>query len=102
MSRKEVPRAGLLKAALEGRISSAQGAVALRLSVRVGAQPKPSIALAVEGCGRQHEVNRGQPLRRRSSPCWARASAAARPRALPGSRSRRRSSAPPAGRCRSS
>jgi len=34
MSRKEVPRAGLLKAALAGRITNAQGARALRLSVR--------------------------------------------------------------------
>src|SRR5712691_6338529 len=34
MSRKEVPRAGLLKAALAGRIMNAQGARALRLSVR--------------------------------------------------------------------
>src|SRR2546428_8010706 len=34
MSRKEVPRAGLLKAALVGRITNAQGARALRLSVR--------------------------------------------------------------------
>ena len=33
MSRKEVPRAGLLKAALAGRITNAQGARALRLSV---------------------------------------------------------------------
>jgi hypothetical protein len=34
MSRKEVPRAGLLKAARAGRISNAQGARALELSVR--------------------------------------------------------------------
>src|SRR2546422_152662 len=34
MSRKEVPRAGLLKAALVGRITNARGARALRLSVR--------------------------------------------------------------------
>jgi hypothetical protein len=34
MSSKEVPRAGLLKAALAGRITNAQGARALRLSVR--------------------------------------------------------------------
>jgi hypothetical protein len=34
LSRKEVPRAGLLKAALAGRITNAQGARALRLSVR--------------------------------------------------------------------
>lgn len=34
MSRKEVPRAGLLKAALAGQVTNAQGALALRLSVR--------------------------------------------------------------------
>ena len=34
MSRKEVPRAGLLKAALAGKISNAQGALALHLSLR--------------------------------------------------------------------
>jgi hypothetical protein len=34
MSSKEVPRAGLLKAALAGRITNAQGARALRLSIR--------------------------------------------------------------------
>jgi len=34
MSRKEVPRAGLVHAALAGRITNQQGATALRLSVR--------------------------------------------------------------------
>src|SRR5213593_1577640 len=34
MSRKEVPRAGLLKAALAGRITNAQGARAVGVSVR--------------------------------------------------------------------
>src|SRR5512132_253554 len=34
MSRKEVPRAGLLKAALAGKITNAQGALAMQLSVR--------------------------------------------------------------------
>ena len=34
MSRKEVPRAGLVKAALAGRITNQQGATALHLSVR--------------------------------------------------------------------
>src|SRR6266850_2060163 len=34
MSRKEVPRAGLLKAALAGKISNAQGAEALHMSIR--------------------------------------------------------------------
>ena len=34
MSRKEVPRAGLLKAALAGKITNAQGALAMHVSVR--------------------------------------------------------------------
>src|SRR5882672_2506138 len=34
MSRKEVPRAGLVKAALAGKITNSEGARALRLSVR--------------------------------------------------------------------
>ena len=34
MSRKEVPRAGLVKAALAGKITNAEGARALHLSVR--------------------------------------------------------------------
>src|SRR5215510_9287777 len=34
MSRKEVPRAGLLKAAVAGQISNAEAAAALRLSKR--------------------------------------------------------------------
>ena len=34
MSRKEAPRAGLVKAALEGKITNAEGARALRISVR--------------------------------------------------------------------
>ena len=34
MSRKEVPRAGLLKAAVAGQITNAEAALALHLSVR--------------------------------------------------------------------
>ena len=34
MSRKEVPRAGLVKAALRGQVVTRQAATALRLSVR--------------------------------------------------------------------
>ena len=34
MSRKEVPRAGLHKAALAGKITNAQGALAMHVSVR--------------------------------------------------------------------
>jgi len=40
MGGKEVPRAGLLKAALAGRITNAQGARALGLSVRQFRRPK--------------------------------------------------------------
>jgi hypothetical protein len=36
MSQKEAPRAGLVKAALAGQISNAQGARAIRISVRPG------------------------------------------------------------------
>ena len=34
MSRKEAPRVGLVKAALAGKITTQEGATALRLSVR--------------------------------------------------------------------
>lgn len=34
MSQKEIPRAGLLKAALAGKITNREGAQALRLTVR--------------------------------------------------------------------
>src|SRR5258705_7842516 len=59
MSSKEVPRAGLLRAALAGRLTNAQGARALRLSVRQfrrlkrryqwPALPAPSRRLPAEG-----------------------------------------------------
>jgi hypothetical protein len=66
MRRREVLR-GLLKAALKGRISSAQGAVTLQLRAsqrsRNPRQPSPWTG------GRHHEGNRGDPLRRRSSSC---------------------------------
>jgi hypothetical protein len=44
MSRKEVPRAGLVKAALAGKITNQEGARALRLTVR---QFKLKIALGL-------------------------------------------------------
>src|SRR5712692_557271 len=47
MSRKEVPRAGLLKAALAGKITNAQGALALHLSVRQFQRLK--VRVAAEG-----------------------------------------------------
>ena len=34
MSKKELPRAGLVKAALSGRITNRQGATALHLTIR--------------------------------------------------------------------
>ena len=63
MSRKEVPRAGLLKAALAGRISNTQGARALDLSVRQFQRVKRQFA--VEGApGLRHRL-RGRPSPRR-------------------------------------
>jgi transposase len=63
MSRKEVPRAGLLKAALAGRISNAQGARALELSVRQFQRVKRRFA--TEGAaGLPHRL-RGRPSPRR-------------------------------------
>jgi hypothetical protein len=63
MSRKEVPRAGLLQAALAGRISNAQGARALDLSVRQFQRLKRRFA--TEGApGLRHRL-RGRPSPRR-------------------------------------
>src|SRR3972149_2567114 len=66
MSRKEVPRAGLLKAALAGRISNAQGALALHLSLRQFQRVK--VRFATEGArGLLHRL-RGRPPPRRPAP----------------------------------
>ena len=46
MSRKEVPRAGLLKAARAGKITNAQGALAMQLSVRQFQRVKVRFAAA--------------------------------------------------------
>ena len=63
MSRKEVPRAGLLKAALAGKISNAQGAGALHLSVRQFQRLK--VRFGAEGPrGLLHRL-RGRPTPRR-------------------------------------
>ena len=63
MSRKEVPRAGLLQAALAGRISNAQGARPLDLSVRQFQRVKRRFA--AEGApGLRHRL-RGRPSPRR-------------------------------------
>ncbi len=66
MSRKEVPRAGLLKAALAGRISNAQGAEAVHVSVRQFQRMK--VRFAAEGPrGLRHRL-RGRPAPRRRLP----------------------------------
>jgi hypothetical protein len=63
MSRKEVLRAGLLKAALVGKISNAQGALAMRVSVR---QFQPTkVRFVAEGArGLLHRL-RSRPAARR-------------------------------------
>ncbi len=59
MSRKEVPRAGLVTAALAGQITNPQGATALHLSVRQFQRLKqcslatdhgPTLGTALAGC----------------------------------------------------
>ena len=63
MSRKEVPRAGLLKAAVAGKISNAQGAEALDLSIRQFQRLK--VRFGAEGpAGLRHRL-RGRPAARR-------------------------------------
>lgn len=75
MSRKEVPRAGLLKAALAGKISNAQGAQALHLSVRQFQRCK--VRFGAEGPrGLLHRL-RGRPAPRRRVPAAVRARVAA-------------------------
>jgi len=75
MSRKEVPRAGLLKAALAGKISNAQGAQALHMSVRQFQRCK--VRFGAEGPrGLPHRL-RGRPAPRRRLPPDVRARVAA-------------------------
>jgi transposase len=63
MSRKEVPRAGLLKAALAGKITNAQGALSVHLSLRQFYRVKSRFA--AEGArGLPHRL-RGRPSPRR-------------------------------------
>jgi len=63
MSRKEVPRAGLLKAARSGKITNAQGALALHLTIRQFQRLK--VRFAAEGArGLLHRL-RGRPSPRR-------------------------------------
>ena len=63
MSRKEVPRAGLVKAALAGRITNQQGATALHLSVRQFKRLKQRFRAG--GARALLHRARGQPSRRR-------------------------------------
>ncbi len=66
MSRKEVPRAGLVQAALAGKITNQEGAGALRLSVRQFKRLKARVR--AEGVrGLLHRA-RGHPSRRRLPP----------------------------------
>lgn len=65
MSRKEVPRAGLVKAALAGKITNAEGAQALHLSVRQFKRLKARTRL--EGVRGLLHRSRGRPSRRRLS-----------------------------------
>jgi hypothetical protein len=64
MSRKEVPRAGLLKAALAGKITNVQGAQALHLSVRQLQRLK--VRFAAEGRGLLHRAGPSVPRRLRA------------------------------------
>ena len=66
MSSKEVPRAGLLKAALAGRITNAQGARALRLSVRQFRRLKRRFR--EQGARSLLHALRGRPSNRRLAP----------------------------------
>jgi Winged helix-turn helix len=63
MSRKEAPRAGLLKAAVAGTITNAQGAEALALSVRQFRRLK--VRFRTEGAGGLVHRLRGRPAARR-------------------------------------
>ena len=63
MSRKEVPRAGLVKAALAGKITNPEGARALHLSVRQFQRLK--VRWQREGLRGLIHRGRGQPSRRR-------------------------------------
>ena len=63
MSRKEVPRAGLVKAALAGKVTNQEGARALRLSVRQFKRLKARFRR--EGAQGLVHRRRGQPSPRR-------------------------------------
>src|SRR2546422_9058873 len=63
MSRKELPRAGLVKAALAGRITNRQAATALHLTVRQVQRLKRRFEAG--GAPALRHRSRGQPSRRR-------------------------------------
>jgi transposase len=63
MSRKEVPRAGLLKAALAGKITNAHGALAMHVSVRQFQRVK--VRFAAAGARGLVHRSRGRPSPRR-------------------------------------
>ena len=67
MSRKEVPRAGLLKAALAGRITNGEGARALQLSVRQFQRLKRRFA-AEGAAGLRHRLRARRSPRRLAGP----------------------------------
>src|SRR5690349_9993871 len=66
MSRKEVPRAGLLKAAIAGQIRNTQVALALRLSVRQVQRLKQRYR--AEGAAGLRHRGRGRPSTRQLDP----------------------------------
>jgi transposase len=66
MSRKELPRPGLIQAALAGQITNREGAEALRLSVRQVQRLKARVRLGGPLAVRHR--TRGQPSRRRLAP----------------------------------
>jgi hypothetical protein len=66
MSRKELPRAGLVKAALAGRITNRQGAAALHLTVRQFQRLKRRFETG--GAPALRHQSRGQPSPRRLPP----------------------------------
>src|SRR5262249_1445788 len=74
MSRKEVPRAGLIKAALAGRITNVQGALGVGLSVRQFQRLK--VRFQAEGTQGLVHKSRGRRSARRLPPDRYRASLA--------------------------
>src|SRR4029077_5873134 len=63
MSRKELPRPGLVNAALAGRISNREGAAALRITIRQFQRLKQRVR--EQGITALRHQGRGQPSHRR-------------------------------------